>query len=234
MSQPSPIVEYADALTRELSFDVVLSRRVRAEVEDHLWEAADNRPTGATPEAQRLVIASFGDPRELARQYVAAALAGQIRQVGAIVIFVLLGIFAAMKGRVAWYGLMQWQANRDWSTVSAIGLSIDRYAFMLAFCIALIGCGYIATRRIPVRFDPGYSKELNRCVFLCAAAAGALLLVVVTETILTGIRLSAVQWDGNAAVPALSLAAEIAGAWVLLRQIQTAVRRKAAAWLLFP
>ena len=39
MRQPSPIADYAAALARELAFDVSLSRRVRQEVEDHLWEA---------------------------------------------------------------------------------------------------------------------------------------------------------------------------------------------------
>src|SRR5262245_4343 len=40
----SPIADYAAALSRELAFDGPLSRRVRDEVEDHLWEAAASEP----------------------------------------------------------------------------------------------------------------------------------------------------------------------------------------------
>ena len=37
MRPPVPIAEYLDRLTRELRFDPQLSRRVRREIEDHLW-----------------------------------------------------------------------------------------------------------------------------------------------------------------------------------------------------
>ena len=62
MLQPSAVADYLDILRRELSYDPALSRRVRLEVEDHLWEAAANEG-GDAAEAQRRTIERFGDPR---------------------------------------------------------------------------------------------------------------------------------------------------------------------------
>ena len=64
MRQSDPTANYLDALARELSFDTALSRCVRAEIEDHLWQA-----TGGclSVERQLQAIANFGDPREITR-----------------------------------------------------------------------------------------------------------------------------------------------------------------------
>jgi hypothetical protein len=40
---------YLDQLTRELSFDPSLARRMRAEAEDHLQEAVASDPMGGRP-----------------------------------------------------------------------------------------------------------------------------------------------------------------------------------------
>ena len=80
MSQPGPVADYLDALARELSYDGTLARRVRIEVEDHLWEAAAARPGGPTPDNQRQAIAAFGDPGELATCYVSASLLSRVRR----------------------------------------------------------------------------------------------------------------------------------------------------------
>lgn len=110
--QPSPIADYLDAVTRELSFDTALSRRVCAEIEDHLWEATDG---GQSLENQWQAIANFGDPRELARQYIAASLLRQMRRVGVAMILASTAIFLAMKVRVIWYAFMQSQLNAHWA-----------------------------------------------------------------------------------------------------------------------
>jgi hypothetical protein len=229
MSQSSPIADYIDALARELRFDTALLRRVQAEVEDHLWEAATDQSDVSSHEAQRRAIAGFGDPRELACQYAATALLAQVRRVSTVMVLCVIGTFAAMKGRVAWYDLMQWEWNQNLKMASAVGLSVDRYAFMLAVGFALIGAGYIVTRKAPVEFHLGYGKQLNRCIMLCGAAAGALVLSVATETVLTGIRLFGTALSAAALVPALSLAAEIAAAGVLVFHIRTTIRRSAVA-----
>ena len=59
---------YLDQLTRELSFDPSLARRMRAEAEDHLQEAVASDPMGVTTEAERRAIARFGAARDIAPQ----------------------------------------------------------------------------------------------------------------------------------------------------------------------
>ena len=59
MPRSSILTEYLDALARELRFDVPLSRRVRREVEDHLWEIIANEPNTDPIEAQRCAVARF-------------------------------------------------------------------------------------------------------------------------------------------------------------------------------
>jgi hypothetical protein len=64
MLRSGPVTDYLAVLARELGFDPALSRRVRGEVEDHLWQAADVRG-GRSVENQLQAILSFGEPRDL-------------------------------------------------------------------------------------------------------------------------------------------------------------------------
>jgi hypothetical protein len=226
--QSEPVTDYLAVLARELGFDPALSRRVRCEVEDHLWQAAEVRG-GRSVENQLQVILGFGEARELARGYVAASMLAQIRCAGAAMILAATTIFLAMKARVAWYGWMRWEPNQDFSALSAIALSIDRYATVLAIVAALIGCAYIATRRAQLRVDWSYRKQLDRCIVLCGASATALSLCVATEAVLTGIRLSGTQWCAATVVPMLSLVVEIAAIIWFVFSIHASVRRRALA-----
>jgi hypothetical protein len=137
--QPGPIADYLDALARELGFDIVLSRRVCAEVEDHLWQVTDDC---MSIDSQQRAVANFGDPRDIARQYITATLLAYIRWVGLAMIGAATAIFLAMKARVVWYEVMQWELNAEWAAVRATGLAIDRYGFLAAISIALIGWVY--------------------------------------------------------------------------------------------
>jgi hypothetical protein len=56
------ISAYLESLAGALSFDRSLSRCVRQEVEDHLWEAVAADPISDRLEAERRAIANFGDP----------------------------------------------------------------------------------------------------------------------------------------------------------------------------
>jgi HAAS domain-containing protein len=226
MSQPDPVADYLDVLASELSFDRTLARRVRIEVEDHLWEAAAH-PGGPSLENQRRVIAEFGDPTELAASYVSASLLAQVRRAAGATLLAVIAIFVAMEARIAWYGLVEWKPDPYWLT--AWGLWLDRYAFTFALIIALTGCFYAATRRAPPYLQKGYSRELSHCIALCAATAAALLVTVLTETTLTGVRLfgRGLRWE--ILIPVGSLAAEIAAAVVLIWQIRDMVRKKIAA-----
>ena len=107
MPQRSPVADYLGALTHDLGFDRPLAHRVRQEVEDHLWEAA--AANGDTSiETQERAVRRFGEAREIAGQYAALSLLRQARRSGAIIVLALGALCIAMRGRVAWYGLMQW------------------------------------------------------------------------------------------------------------------------------
>jgi hypothetical protein len=223
-----PVIDYLAVLARDLGFDPALSRRVRCEVEDHLWQAADVRG-GRSVENQLQAILSFGEPRELARGYLAASLLAQIRCAGTAMIFAAAAIYLAMKARVAWYDWMRWELNSDFTVVSAIALQIDHYATLLAIMAALIACAYIVTRRAPARVNTSYRKQLNRCIVLCSASACALSVCVTTEMVLTGVRLSGMQWCAAALIPVLSLVVEIAAVFGFMFSIHTTIRRKTIA-----
>ena len=117
--QPGPVADYLDALARELSFDIALSRRVCTEIEDHLWQSADGC---LSIQSQQRAVANFGDPADLARQYMTTSLLSQIRRVGLAMIGASAAIYVAMKARVVWYALMQWELNAEWAAVRATGL----------------------------------------------------------------------------------------------------------------
>ena len=104
MRQSGPIADYLDALARELGFDIALSRRACAEIADHLWQATD---ACLSIESQQQAVANFGDPRDLARQYMMASLLTQVRRVGLAMIGASIAIYVAMKARAVWYVLMQ-------------------------------------------------------------------------------------------------------------------------------
>jgi len=228
MLRSGPVTDYLAVLGRDLGFDPALSRRVRGEVEDHLWQATDARG-GRSVENQLQAIVSFGEPRELARGYLTASLLAQIRRAGTAMILAAAAIYLAMKARVAWYGWMRWEPNSDFAAVSAIALQIDRYATMLAIMAALIACAYIATRRAPARINTSYRKQLNRCIVLCSASAGALSVCVATEVVLTGVRQLGMQWCAAAVIPVLSLIVEIAAVIGFVFSIHATIRRTALA-----
>lgn len=233
MSPSNPIADYADLLARELRFDPALSRRVRAEVEDHLWEAAADAREGPTLESQHRVIAGFGDPSELARQYVAASLLSQLRRMRTVMGLTVIGIFVAMAGRVAWYRITRWKVDQALQGITEVGLAIDRYAFMFALVTALIAWVYIGTRRAPLWPDIDYARELSRCTALCAAVASALAVAVAIESVLTVSRLMGSKVWTAALIPVLTLTAEMAAAGLFMFCLHTTVRRRAQAGVLF-
>jgi hypothetical protein len=225
MQEPNPVTEYLDALSGEFGFDMALSRRVRSEIEDHLWESVAHETGNDSIEAQHRAIARFGDPREIARQYAASSLLSQTRHVGLIALLALIGIFSAMKARVAWFSLMQWGLSGDFKEIAATWVSIDFNAFRIALAIAIVGLGYIGSRRAPISFHEGYRRQIRRCVVLCAAMAGALLASVVADIVLAGLRLAEANFPATSLVPALSIAIEVALLGTLALQIRATIRR---------
>jgi hypothetical protein len=224
MLQSSAVADYLDLLGRELGYDPALSRRVRLEVEDHLWEAASNEG-GDEAEAQRRTIEKFGDAREIARQYAALSIYSQIRRVGVIVVLALVGIFLSMRGRGAWYSLMQWGLSDQAQVVGAIGLSVTRYAFLLALAIGLAGCAYIACRRLPIQLHQAYCEQIRRSTMFCRLAGYALLASVAADVVLTTLHLVEMKSSLAALIPVLSAGAEIALLSLLFLNIRAAIRR---------
>ncbi|MBV9565674.1 MAG: hypothetical protein JOY90_35260 [Bradyrhizobium sp.] len=228
MRQHEPIADYAGALTRQLGFDAALARRVRAEIEDHLFEAADELG-GPSPDNQRSAIARFGDADELARHLLADCLLARAQRVGLLCALAVIGLFAAMEIRLAWYGFMRWESGATLQALSAVALPIDRYAFFVAIGFALAGFCHLATQRMPADLPSRHRRQLNCGLALCAAAVGALLAAVIVESVLTGIRLAAMPFSVAIVIPVLSLLAEIVMVAAVAFGIATTVQTTMAA-----
>jgi uncharacterized membrane protein len=223
MQQPSTVTEYLDTLTRELSFDIALAHRVRQEVEDHLWEAADD----SSPEAQQRVIRRFGEPREIAAQYVALSLWQQTRRAGTIVIVAVATVFLVMKGRGAWYNFVQWEPSAYLQGIKTAGFFVDYYGFKVALVAGIIGWAYISTRRVPIRFHAVSRTQLICCVLLCMLAAGPLLSSVIADAVLSGLRLLEAPSFGYAMVPLVSMTVQFMIIGVLITEIRRTMKRAA-------
>jgi hypothetical protein len=227
MQESGVISDYLELLARQLDFDRSLSRSVRQEVEDHLWEAVAADPAGNMLEAQQRAIVNFGDAHVIAAQFALVSLAKQSRRAGIAAILVVGGVFIAMKARVAWYAETQWAISDDMRAVSGIVGLIDRYAFWLSVIVGLGGWAYIRSRRIPPAFDPAYRKQLRRFFLLCTATTVALVVSVISDGVLTALQLLGTQLSVEFLLPILSMAIEIACAGILVFHIRGITLRTA-------
>lgn len=182
------ISEYVARLASELDFDPALSRCVRREVEDHLWEAISANPTDDRVEAERRAVTNFGDPHAIAAQFAVGSLVKRARRVGFAAVLVIATVFIAMKARLTWYAVMDCSTDQM-GALGEIVVSIDRYAFWLSVFVGIAGWMYIDSRGIPAAFTPEYRTQLRRFVLLCSAATGALLASVISDGVLTSLRL---------------------------------------------
>jgi hypothetical protein len=223
MPQLGPVADYLARLTRELSFDLPLASRVRQEVEDHLWEATAE--TGGSIDAQGRAIRNFGDAREIASQYAALSLLRQARRSGAIIVVASGAIYLAMKGRIAWYGLMQWVLSDNLRAVGKIVLAIDRSAYILAFLLGAAGWAYISSRRVAPRFDVACRAQLRRGLLLAIAATCPMLVSVMADTVAAALRILEERPPVSILlIPLLSIAVEVAFAAVLVMALGKALR----------
>lgn len=225
MQESGVISDYLASLEGALSFDRTLSRCVRQEVEDHLWEVVAANPTGNRLEAERRAIANFGDPHVIAAQFAVVSLAKQTRRLGVAVILVIAGVFVAMKARVA---LMQCAISDDMKAVGGIVALIDHYAFWLSVIVGMAGLVYIGSRPVPNALYPAYQKQLRRFNLLCTAATGALIISVVSDGVLTALRLPETGLSADFLIPVFSMAIEVACAGVLILHIRSMTRRTAS------
>jgi hypothetical protein len=229
MEESCVISEYAESLAGRLSFDRSLSRCVRQEVEDHLWEAVAADSTGNPLEAQRRAIANFGDPHVIAAQIAVVSLAKQTRKIGITVILVIAAVFLAMTTRITWYDLTHWALCEDMRAVSeTVGL-IDRSAFWLAVIGGMAGWAYISSCHTPTAFHQSYREQLRRFFLLCAIATGGLIASVICDGVLTALRLSGWELSVDFLIPLLSMAIEVVCAGALVFQIRSVTQRMASA-----
>jgi hypothetical protein len=229
MPQRSPVANYLDALTRELGFDRPLAHRVRQEVEDHLWEATAANG-GSSIEAQARAVRCFGEAREIASQYAALSLLRQARRSGAIIVLASGALYIAMKGRVAWYGLMQWTLSDAMQPVGKVVLAIDRTAYILAFLLGAVGWAYISSRRVSPRFHALCRAQLKRGLLLAMAAACPMVVSVIADAVVTALRYLEERppvWVFF--IPVLSIAIEVAFAAVLVTTIGKTLRNTVRA-----
>jgi hypothetical protein len=224
MRQPAHVADYLDTLTRELSFDLPLAHRVRQEVEDHLWEAAAE--TGdSSVEAQGRAIRNFGDAREIASQYAALSLWRQVRRSGAIIVVASGAVYLAMKGRIAWYGMMQWVLSENLRPISKIVVTIDRSAYVLAFLLGAAGWAYISSRRVSPRFHAACRAQLRRGLLFAIAATCPMVVSVVADTVAATLRILQEQPPVSVfLIPLLSVGVEVAFAAVLVTALGKALR----------
>jgi hypothetical protein len=225
------ISEYLESLEGKLGFDRSLARCVRQEVEDHLWEAVAADASGDPVEAERRAIANFGDPQLIAAHIAAVSLARQSKKVAISVVLVIAGVFLAMKARLAWYSLTRWALSDEMRAAAAILGAIDRYAFWLSVFVGLAGWAYlyIGSRRPPGTFHPSYGRQLRRFFVLSTIATAGLAVVVISDGVLTALRLVETQWSADFLIPVFSMAVEVVCAAVLAFHIRSIVRRAASA-----
>jgi hypothetical protein len=234
MPQRAPVADYLDELTGELSFDRPLAHRVRSEVEDHLWEATAANGK-ATIEAQARAVRSFGEAREIAGQYAALSLLRQARRSGAIIVLASGALYIAMRGRVAWYALMQWALSDTLQPIGKVMLAIDRTAYILAFLTGTVGWAYISSRRVSPRFHAGCRAQLRRGLLLAIAAACPMVVSVIADAVVTALRLLEERPPVSVfLIPLLSIAIEVAFAAVLVIAIGKTLRNTRRASSLLP
>jgi hypothetical protein len=224
-----PIADFAAALSRELAFDRPLSRRVREEVEDHLWEAAASEPDQDPLAAQRRVVARFGDPRAIAAQYAASSLYRQTKAVGALAVLVIACVYLTMKGRHAWYGLMHWGMGDQLRALLEMVMPIIRYTFAAALTLGIVGWVYSVSRKTPPCLDLAHRRQLRVSQLLSGAATGAIVLSVILDICVTTVRLAEATLSAQALVPLGLVVAEIVFAVALAVQLLGTVRRTALA-----
>jgi hypothetical protein len=106
---------------------------------------------------------------------------------------------------------------------------VDRLAFWLAALVGVAGWLYISSRRVPVTLTQDCRVQLGRFSALCLTAASALVASVMSDSVLTALRLARIGWCGDFVLPVMLLAAEIGCAGVLLVRLRRTVRLRRIA-----
>jgi hypothetical protein len=208
-ANPGAIQAYLDTIAAELAFDPALSRRARAEVEDHLRELAAHM-SGSPDAAERQAVSRFGPAQDITAQFAAVSLTRQVKAGGIKLMLGVLGIYAVMKTRVTWWGPAD--AVRSWQS-APLTITMIRAAFWVALVVGLLGWAYASRTRINSGIGQPMTTRLRRAVLLCAGATAAICLSVAGDAALNAIRLSV---STAAPIPVLLLAIEVLFAALLV------------------
>jgi hypothetical protein len=229
------ISEYLDRLTRELSFDPSLARRMREEAENHLQETIASDPMGATTEAERRAIDRFGAARDIAAQYAIPSLSRQAKNTGAAATLIVIGVLVAMQSRLAMYGTTRPISGDapQLESIRAILGSVDRFSFWCALLIALCGWAYICIARKSNATTAAWRNRLQHSLSLCTAATVAVVVTVAADAALAAIRLFPAGWSASIFFPFLTIMLEATLAVILVIQIRVVMRRLASSARLF-
>ena len=126
------IDEYVATLRHDLDFDPALARRLADEVEAHLWDAAEADPAGPSPEAEQRAVARIGLAGEIAAQFAVDAFDRQARRTWMMLAATVAVTFVAMRLRVLWLDDLG-------TSMSALAPLVDRYAFIAALSVGIVG-----------------------------------------------------------------------------------------------
>lgn len=205
---------YLSALDRRLAFDSALRLRVRAEIEDHLLEAADSQPDLPREEAERRAVLRFGGAGPIAARFAADALSAQANRTWLMLAIAGGATFVAMRLR---------RMLIDSSAFDAAPLyaALDRYAFIAALAVG--AAGWLLCRHPKDEFEA-------RHVRTAATVASASMLALIASMFGGGlIALSAQQSFDLPSLAVFLLEAAMAAwfsihVWTLLRRTRAAER----------
>jgi hypothetical protein len=213
------IADYLDRLGGALSFDRALAHRACVEIEDHLLETMAVDPSPDRQRAEERAMAACGDPRTLAAEFAVIALVKRTRTLGIGILMGIGCVLVAMKARAAWYSLMPYAISDDVRTVTVFVHSIDALAFWASLGLGLLGAAYLAGSRPPAPLP--WMRRFN---LLCMATTAALTVSVLSDGVLTSIRLATVA-AAAPFVPLFSILFEISCAITLVAMIRDLARR---------
>jgi hypothetical protein len=214
---PQTVDEYLRVLDGELRFDRRLARRVRAEVEDHLCEAAEVH-------GERAALARFGAPHELAAQFAAVSLSKRARFSALWGVISIVAAFALMEARLRWYAVHHWQATQG------LAIAIDRYAFLAGGAAALTGLICLLAWRA-VGSHVFERTSLLWSVLLSAAATTCALAALIADACITALRIAHAPWSTASTLPLIACLVECALAVLLvlyLQRVRASIRKAAA------
>ncbi|HYD06809.1 MAG TPA: hypothetical protein VEC60_13835 [Reyranella sp.] len=139
------IDQYLATLKRELAFDPILASSMANEVEAHLRDAAEADPAWPSPDAERRAVERFGLAREIAAQFATDAVNRQTKRTWVALMATVAVTFIAMRLRVMWL-------EDVGDSLSVLAPLVDRYAFVGALCVAVIGWFAFRHSLLPLAF----------------------------------------------------------------------------------